>query len=380
MRARFSSPAVAATLAVGLAACSGGGSSTSTPGTGGAVSSASSSSVSEPSGLPFAVTSVGEFDSPWAMTFLPGGSSALITERTGALKLVDTPTGRSQTVGGVPKVVVEGQGGLGDIIVGPTFARDRMVYLSWVEAGDGGTGAVVGRARLVEGGSPRLEGLSVIWRQTPKVSGSGHFSHRLVFSPDGRYLFVSSGERQKGSPAQDRSSTLGKIMRMAPDGSGAQVWSLGHRNPLGLAFDSHGTLWSTEMGPKGGDELNVIRQGANYGWPRVSNGSNYDGSDIPDHKPGDGYEAPKVWWNPSISPSSLMIYSGSAFPQYDGDAFVGALSGQALIRVHLSRTNATKADQWDMGHRIREVEQGPDGTIWLLEDGAGGRLLHLTKP
>ena len=157
----------------------------------------------------------------------------------------------------------------------------------------------------------------------------------------------------------------------------AQIWTLGHRNPLGLAFDDAGRLWEIEMGPSGGDEVNLIERGNNYGWPRASNGSHYDGRDIPDHKPGDGFTAPKVWWNPSISPSSLMIYSGTAFPAWRGDAFIGALSDQALIRVHLDATNATKADQWPMENRIREVEQGPDGAIWLLEDGEGGRLLKL---
>ena len=162
-------------------------------------------------------------------------------------------------------------------------------------------------------------------------------------------------------------------------GIAAQVWTLGHRNLLGLAFDGGGRLWEVEMGPMGGDEVNLIQRGRNYGWPRASNGSNYDGSDIPDHRPGDGFEPPKVWWNPSISPSGLIIYSGAMFPQWRGDAFLGALSGEALIRVHLNGETASKADQWPMGARIREVEQAPDGAIWLLQDGpSGGRLLRLT--
>jgi len=251
---------------------------------------------------------------------------------------------------------------------------------------------VVGRARLVEDAKgAHLQDMTVIWRQTPKVSGDGHFSHRIAFGPDGK-LYISSGERQKFDPAQDMSVNLGKIVRLNDDGTipsdnpfagrggvTAQIWSLGHRNVLGLAFDRAGRLWNSEMGPKGGDEINLIERGGNYGWPKASNGSNYDGSDIPDHKEGDGFVAPKVWWNPSISPSSLMIYSGRAFPRWQGDAFVGALSGKALIRVHLDGVRAEKADQWPMKNRIREVEQGPDGAIWLLEDGQNYGAGHLLK-
>ncbi|MEP7161371.1 MAG: PQQ-dependent sugar dehydrogenase [Dermatophilaceae bacterium] len=338
----------------------------------------------------FTVENVAAFDEPWAMAFLPD-ARALVTQRAGALLLVDPAAGSSTRVAGTPDVVVDGQGGLGDVILGPNFATDRTVYLSWVEAGEGGTGAVVGRATLRADNSPALEGLTVIWRQEPKVTGSGHFSHRMVFSPDGRYLFVSSGDRQKFDPAQDLGNNLGTIVRLTADGApaagnpvagrgavSAQIWSYGHRNVLGLAFDAHGNLWNSEMGPQGGDEINLIAAGKNYGWPRASNGSHYGGADIPDHANGDGFEAPKVWWNPSISPGSLMIYSGDRFAGWKGDAFVGALSGRALIRVHLDGTNAAKADQWDMGARIREVEQGPDGALWLLTDGGDGRLLKLT--
>lgn len=348
---------------------------TATPG--GTTSSIPPSAGKPLAGTPFLTEELGDFDEPWAMAFLPGGD-ALISERGGRLKLRQAD-GRTVEVSGVPEVVAAGQGGLGDVVASPAFATDRTVYLSWAAAGAGGTGAEVGRAVLVrDGDRARLDDLRVIWRQQPKTSGSGHYGHRLAFSPDGSHLFVTSGDRQKMTPAQDRGSTLGKIIRMDPDGGNARIWTLGQRNPLGIAFDAAGNLWSSEMGPQGGDELNLIVEGRNYGWPRVSNGSHYGGGNIPDHAPGDGFEAPKVWWNPSISPGSLIVYSGAMFPQWDGDAFIGALSGQALIRVALDGTSATKADQWDFADRVREVEQAPDGSIWVLTDGSGGRLLRLT--
>jgi len=340
--------------------------------------------------LPFTVATIGSFDEPWAMTFLPDGG-ALITERQGRLKW-RRADGTTSDVAGVPAVAYGGQGGLGDVVLSPDFANDRYVYLSWVEAGDSNTfGAAVGRAKLVaEASGARLEGLQVIWRQEPKVSGRGHFGHRIAFGPDGM-MYVSSGERQKFDPAQNLDQNLGKIVRLSPAGGipsdnplydtgriRAQMWSYGHRNPLGLAFDNAGRLWNTEMGPQGGDELNLVRKGGNYGYPKASNGDHYDGRDIPDHRPGDGFEAPKVYWNPAISPGSLMIYSGNLFKAWQGDAFIGALGGEALIRVDLDGENAVKADQWPMGTRIREVEQGPDGAIWLLTDGKDGKLLRLT--
>ncbi|WP_313566965.1 PQQ-dependent sugar dehydrogenase [Mobilicoccus sp.] len=339
---------------------------------------------------PFAVEEVTTFDEPWAMTFLPSGE-ALVTERGGALTLVEVTSGEKRRVEGTPTVLHEGQGGLGDIVLGPTYTTDGTVYLSWVEAtGDGRAGALVGRARLHTEGTPRLEDLRPIWRQEP-TTGRGHYSHRLAVSPDDDHLFVSSGDRQKMDPAQDTANDLGSILRLDLDGrpadgnpfgdrggQAAEIWSYGHRNVLGLAFDADGRLWASEMGPKGGDELNLVQRGGNYGWPRASNGSHYDGKDIPDHTAGDSFVTPKVWWTPSVSPGSLLLYTGTAFPEWTGDAFLGALSGQALIRVDLDGTSAAKADQWDMGERIREVEQGLDGTLWLLTDGPRGRLLHLT--
>jgi len=344
-------------------------------------------------GRPFAVRPIATFNEPWAMAFLPGpGPRALITEKNGKLKLLWSDVGRVGEVAGAPAVDYGGQGGFGDVVLHPSFAKNRMVYLSWVEAGEGGNrGAVVGRARFLEGaGGPRLESLQVIWRQTPKMSGRGHYGHRIAFGPDGM-LYISNGDRQEFDPAQDMSGTLGKIVRLNDDGTvpsdnpfagrggaTAQIWSIGHRNPLGLAFDGSGRLWDIEMGPKGGDELNLVERGKNYGYPIVSNGDHYDGKDIPDHKTRPEFEAPKVWWTPVISPGNMIFYSGSAFPRWRGDILVAGLSSKALIRVDVDGAGAREAERWDMGKRIREVEQGADGSVYLLEDGEGGRLLKLT--
>ena len=356
------------------------------------VPTTSAPTVPAAGGAPFVVQEVDVFDAPWAMTFLPGTGDLLITERTGKLHLRDAGSGQRVEVDGVPDVAVAGQGGLGDVLAGPTFANDGAIFLSWAEADAGVSGAVVGRARLdTSDDGASLADLEVIWRQTPKVAGNGHFAHRLAITPDGEHLLVSSGDRQTKQPAQDTSNTLGTIVRLTLDGeaapgnpladdngAAAEIWSWGHRNPLGLEFADDGTLWSSEMGPEGGDELNVIEPGGNYGWPEASNGSDYGGGEIPDHADGDGFVPPQASWTPSISPGSLMIYSGDLFPDWKGDAFLGALSGEALVRVDLDGTTAGDDEIFSMGERIRAVEQGPDGAIWLLEDEGAGRLLKLT--
>ena len=334
---------------------------------------------------PFAVSEVASFNAPWALTFLPGSGlpmtgMALVTEKGGSLWLVDTASGRKQQVTGVPPVKVAGQGGLGEVVAHPDFAGNQRIYLSFAEAGPNGTsGAALGYGRLIlDQGQPRIDGFKVIWRQSPKVDGDGHFSHRIAFAPDGS-MYVSSGDRQKMTPAQDPSGDLGKIIHMTPEGQriGGHHYTMGHRNVLGLSFAPDGKLWATEMGPQGGDELNLIVQGRNYGWPRVSYGSHYGGGPIPDEHRGKGFEEPKLWWTPSVSPGSLLIYSGDLFPAWKGDALIGALSGQAFIRADIDGVQARKADQWDMGARIRAVDQGPGGEVFLLEDGPGGRLLKL---
>jgi aldose sugar dehydrogenase len=344
----------------------------------------------------FTATEVAKFNEPWAMTFLPDGR-LLVTEKKGALK-VHTLGGATGNVTGVPTVAYGGQGGFADVVLHPAFATNGIVYVSYAEPGEGGKrGAAVARAKLAldANGGGALSGLRVIWRQEPKVEGQGHYGHRMVFGPDGK-LWITSGERQKFDPAQDMRSNLGKIVRLNDDGSvpsdnpfasqggvAAQVWSLGHRNLLGIAFDAQGRLWAHEMGPRGGDELNLIERGANYGYPVVSDGDHYDGRPIPDHDTRSEFKTPRAVWNPVISPAGFIIYSGNVFPNWQGDGFIGGLSSKALVRVEFDGTNAREAQRFDMGERIREVEQGPDGAIWLLEDersGSGGRLLKLTPP
>ena len=342
------------------------------------------------SGSSLIAASYGEFDEPWAMTFLPDGQ-LLVTEKPGALYLVHLKDRSKLAIQGMPEVAYGGQGGLGDVVLHPSYPDTQWVYLSYVEPGSRRKkGAVVARARLnIEADPPSLENLEVIWRQIPKVSGAGHYSHRMVFGPEG-HLFITSGDRQKLEPAQHWDQNLGKVVRINPDGSipegnpfqdkgelAKSFWSLGHRNLLGIAFDKQGQLWAHEMGPRHGDELNLIVAGENYGWPLVSWGDHYSGFPIPDHDTRPEFKAPAVYWVPTVAPSGLVLYDGSMFPDWQGQAFIGGLRSESLLRIRIEGQEAEEAERFAMGERIREVEVGPDGALWILEDGTGGRLLRL---
>ena len=350
------------------------------------------------------------FDHGWAMTFLPDGR-ALVSELTGSLWLLDEDGSKIAEIANVPETEMRNQGGLGDIIIHPDFANNNTVFLSYVErdeADDTLSGAVVVKATLElteDGGS--LSDVTRIWEQSQKLKGNGHYSHRLAVAPDGN-LIITSGERQHFSPAQNMDINLGKVIRVTTDGEPVEdnpfygnggiadtIWSLGHRNMLGVAFDGDGQLWVHEMGPKGGDELNRIVRGENYGYPIVSNGEHYNGKQFfGNHEDFPIYENPAISWTPVISPAGLIIYDGDTFADWQGDAFIGGLSSRALIRVEFVQTpldnqgsggesstmetTANEAERYEWDKRIREVEQGPDGAIYVIEDKEGGRLLRLT--
>ena len=349
---------------------------------------------------------------PWGMAFLPDGR-LLITEKPGRLRI--WANGKlSEPLQGVPKVVYRGQpdqGGLLDVEIDPDFARNGLVYLSYVEAaepqpadaaetGDPRFGNYLDKSdNIVRGGAVargRLDGnqlrdVQVIWRQVPKTVGRGHFGNRLVFAPDGK-LFITSGERMRFDPAQSLASNLGKVVRINSDGSipndnplvgksdsRTDVWSYGHRNMLSLAIEpASGRLWVVEMGPLGGDELNLIEKGKNYGWPVVSNGDNYDKSPIPDHPTRPDLQAPLRSWTPVISPSGAIFYTGTLFSGWRGSLLAGGLSSQALIRLTLDGTRVADEERIDMKRRIRDVIQAPDGAILVIVDDQKGDLLRLT--
>jgi glucose/arabinose dehydrogenase len=337
--------------------------------------------------------------SPWSLAFLPDGRM-LVTEKAGHLKRLSAD-GRTieAEITGVPRVASAGQGGLLDVVLDPDFAHNSHVYLSFSEPGTGSeaglAGTAVARARL---SGNALQDLQVVYRQVPKVSGSGHFGSRMVFGPDGT-LFISLGERQKGSPAQDLATSLGKIVRIRPDGSippdnpslgagaRAEIWSYGHRNPQGIAIHPDtGELWNSEHGPQGGDELNAVQRGGNHGWPLVSYGCEYgapvgNGCRIGGGTHAPDYVEPVAYWVPvSTAPGSLMFYTGSGFPQWRGNAFIGALAGQTLWRVVLNGHAEVSRDEPLKGmlnERVRCVRQGPDGWIYLLTDA--GQLLRVER-
>lgn len=340
---------------------------------------------------------------PWGMTYLPDGS-LLITEKPGRLRLFSN-NNLSEPIEGVPKVAYHEQGGLLDVERDPNFSTNRFVYLYFVEAAKIQTmiadnwdrrfgpkpkeinstlkGGAVARGKLV---GNRLEDVKVIWRQTPKTIGRGHFGGRLVFDNAG-HLYITSGDRMRFDPAQDMTGNLGKVVRINRDGTipesnpwrGKDIWSLGHRNPLGAAIDpTTGKLWVHEMGPLGGDELNAIGPRRNFGWPVVSNGDNYDLSRIPDHDTNARYIKPSIWWNPVISPSGMIFYNGAMFPKWKGNALIGGLSSMAVIRVSINGGMVKEEERINMGRRIRDVIQASDGSLLLLVDAKQGGLLRLS--
>jgi len=340
---------------------------------------------------------VSEFNSPWAMSFIDS-ENLLVTTKTGKLWLVNT-SGEQSLVSGVPKVFAGGQGGLGDVVVHPHYAHNKLVYISYVNSDNAGKTryASVLRATLGRLDQPHLKNIETIWKQTPARSGQGHFSHRIAFGVDGTQhagkIFITSGDRQEQTPAQKWDTALGKIIRLNDDGTiprdnpfqdkgdlAKTFWSLGHRNALGIAFAKNGELWAHEMGPQHGDEFNLIAAGENYGWPIVSQGNHYSGAKIPIHKTRPEFMAPKLYWVPTVAPSGLLFYEGHEFTEWNGNAFIGGLKSKALVRIGFNNEKPFEAERFSWSQRVREVEMGQDGAIWVLEDGPSGRLIKFTKP
>ena len=339
---------------------------------------------------------ISEFGSPWAMSFIDS-KNLLITTKSGELWLINT-SGEQSLVSGVPKVFAGGQGGLGDIVPHPKFLQNNLVYISYINSENAGKTryASVIRASLVRSDRPHLKNVEPIWNQIPARSGKGHFSHRITFGLDGTQhkdkVFITSGDRQEQTPAQEWDMALGKIIRLNDDGTvpmdnpfqdkgslAKTFWTVGHRNALGLAFAKNGELWAHEMGPRHGDELNLIVAGRNYGWPIVSEGNHYSGVKIPIHETRPEFMAPKLYWVPTVAPSGLIFYEGDEFPEWKGNAFIGGLKSKALIRIGFNNGEPFEAERFSWSKRVREVEIDPDGAIWVLEDGPSGRLIKFTK-
>ena len=372
--------------------------------------------------LPFDMTQVATFNLPWRIAFLPDGRM-LITEKVGALWLV-TQQGAKTPVANVPEVLSGGQGGMLGVFVSPHYAKDRSIYLTYAEPGEGGSSLALARAQLKIGqDTASLEGLSVIWRDGERGQG-GQFGAQVAFSPDGNYLFLTVGERQRMTPAQDPNQPLGKILRLTLDGkpapgnpgarktgassvpiidppkdteaaktapvvrtytfpgpnlTPAETWTSGHRTPYGLAFAPDGRLWEVEHGPRGGDELNLIEPGKNYGWPLVSYAVNYDGVPIPSPDTRPDLAKPVIYWTPVIAPGNLVFYNGAMFPQWKGSALISGLSTMSISRVTFDGKGGAKpAERWAVGHRVRDVEVAPDGAVWMIVDSSSGGLYRLT--
>ena len=332
---------------------------------------------------------VDRLDHPWALTFLPDGRM-LVTERPGRLRLVSADGKLSSPIAGVPAVYATGQGGLLDVVLSPDFVTDRLVYLSFSEPGRGGASTAVARGRL-NAAATALEGTTTIYRQTPKVRGGRHFGSRLVFARDGR-LFVTSGDRGQGSPAQDLSNQIGTVVRIEADGgvppdnpfvgkAGArpEIWSYGHRNAQGAALHPEtGALWEIEHGPRGGDEINIAEPGKNYGWPLVSWGTEYSGAPIPDPTTRPDLTDAIYQWTPVIAASGMVFYTGDLFPAWRGNLLVGGLRTELVVRLTLDGNEVTGEERISIGERVRDVRQGPDGAVYILTDESNGKLLRLS--
>jgi glucose/arabinose dehydrogenase len=373
--------------------------------------------------LPFNMTTVATFTLPWRLAFLPDGRM-LITEKVGPVWLV-SQQGQKILVGNTPSVYWQGQNGMLGVFISPQSATDQSIYLTYAEPGDYGGGLALARAKLnATATSARLENFAVLWRQMPKGRG-GQEGGQVAFSPDGQYLFLTVGDRQRFTPAQDPDQPEGKILRLTLDGkpapgnpnfgktgaatiplidppsdtetaknakvvstytfpgpnvTPAETWTTGHRTPYGMAFSPTGELWEVEHGPRGGDELNLIEKGKNYGWPLVSYGQNYNGVPIakPDTRP--DLTGPVIYWVPVIAPGNLMFYNSTqTFPQWNGNGFLGGMGTRSLNRIIFDGDRGAKtAERWNVGYRIRDVQQGPDGSLWMLEDAAIGALIHVT--
>lgn len=327
---------------------------------------------------------------PWGMAFLPDGR-LLITERnTGRLYILNTDNTLSKPLDGVPKVWARGQGGLMDVALHPEYEDNNYIYLSYAKPGPGGKATTaLGRGKLTDG---RINNFQDIFVQEPFIQGPNHFGNRIEFSPDGRYLFFALGERFQFDPAQDVSNHLGSVIRISPDGgvpddnpfvgrdnAQNEIWSYGHRNIEAMAFQPQTeALWIGEMGPRGGDELNKIEKGANYGWPVVSWGEHYNGRDIPDPPTHPEFTDAVRHWTPVISPSGMVFYQGEMFPEWKNNALIGGLTHHELVRLSFDGTEVTEEDRLELPARIRDVETAPDGSIYLLTDQGNGKVLRIS--
>ena len=338
------------------------------------------------------IEKIAVFDEPWALTFI-NQDELLVSTKKGNLWLVQKD-GKKSLIEGIPEIAYGGQGGLGDILPHPKFSQNNLLYLSFVASKNKGRtrGAKVIRAKLEDG---KLINHQLVWEQLPHLRGRGHFSHRLAFGPEGSsqegMLFISSGDRQIMNPAQTFDNNLGKIIRLHDDGRipldnpyaemgfpANTIWTLGHRNVLGISFAPDNKLWANEMGPLHGDELNLISKGGNYGWPLVSEGNHYDGQHIPSHSTNDSFTAPIRYWVPTIAPSSLVFMPIKKDGKWSKNAFISGLKSKAIFRLEIQNDKVVKEEKFDIGKRIRAVTLSNDSTLWAIEDGSLGRLLKLT--